>query len=87
MIVKTLKLRKEDFGWLACDISDCNTYEISTEAMKIISFLKSISREDLIGEDLFQMFAKNKSDETITEAAFEEILDELKTLGWINGKV
>ena len=29
MKIKNIKLRKEEFGWIACDLTNCNVYEVS----------------------------------------------------------
>ena len=38
---KTIKFRKEDFGWLVCDIDSCNVYLICDKIKEAIDFIKN----------------------------------------------
>lgn len=84
MIKKTLKLRKEKFGWIACNISDCNVYEISEDAANIISLLKKISKKTP-EKDLFKIAQEQKEfNKKLTKEKFNDIFKEIKALGWID---
>jgi hypothetical protein len=43
-----LKIRKEKFGWLVCNIKTCEVYEVSEEVAKILLFIEHLNDEDTV---------------------------------------
>jgi len=80
MIIGNLKIRKENFGWIICNINDCNVYEVSDETMFIINAIKKENNFDKntlnkIIKGFSQRF--NKEEKKSKEILFK-IIQELK---------
>lgn len=85
MIIKTLKIRKENFGWLACDIKNCNVYEISEMTAYLI---KLLNKKTKINDKNITPIIKNiknkfNLNEQTTRNKINEIIEELKQMNWI----
>jgi hypothetical protein len=84
MINDNIKIRKEKFGWLICNINDCNIYEISEIGVFIVQLLKNnqegVKRIDLLAEKVKDRFNLNMKD---SKKEVKLILNELKKVGLI----
>ena len=84
MVNKNIKIRKEKFGWLICNINDCNVYEISEIGVFIVQLLSNnkdvLKRIDLLVELVKNRFNLNKED---SKKEVKLILYELRKVGLI----
>lgn len=89
MIVNTLKIRKEKFGWIACDINNCRVFEISDIVAYVINklrFQSALNDEfiDKLGQQVSLKFNINKQ---ISKQKIHNVLYELKQKKWIKNEI
>ncbi|MBC8495273.1 hypothetical protein H8D36_03915 [archaeon] len=79
-MIERIKIRKEEFGWIACNINSCETFIIDEETAEIIKLIKdSVQREQIIKT------ISNKFN--VKEEEVNNIIDELKLKGWLDNEL
>ena len=83
MKIKNIKLRKEEFGWIACDLTNCNVYEVS-EIMA--HFLQLIyQQDDLSRNQIITNFVKEFNfTEEKARLEVDKVFECLEDIGWID---
>ena len=72
-MIKNIKIRKEEFGWIMCNLNDCSVYEISEIEKGILSKFNEKIKESEIIKSISSEFKKS-------EEEVEENLKKIKCI-------